>query len=223
MWYRNWLNRYFCLFLHDYMGKKFRLIVAMCAVVGLALAVGCSEDDVEVTSQRDDIVRFLTSTHVPRLVAEEDIETSLDAQPSFYQKLNIDLYRYIATYYDAGRDNRAMIDGGDEVSLTFTAYTFTGGMPRTENVYFSNDTAVISQLKQAGLNPEYWSAEPLVVKIDETNKIKGVSKSLIGCREGDKVEVYMTLEEAYEDKVVGIVPKKSAVAWFYTIDSVVKK
>ena len=30
-------------------------------------------------------------------------------------------------------------------------------------------------------------------------------------------------EEAYEDKVVGIVPKKSAVAWFYTIDSVVKK
>lgn len=92
-----------------------------------------------------------------------------------------------------------------------------------DNVYISNDTAVISQLKQAGLNTEYWSAEPLVVTLGESNIIKGVSQSLVGCRQGDQVEVYMTFEEAYEDKVVGIVPHKSAVAWFYTIDAVVKK
>jgi hypothetical protein len=30
----------------------------------------------------------------------------------------------------------------------------------------------------------------------------------------------MTLDAAYDNKVVGVVPKQSAVAWFYTIESV---
>lgn len=205
------------------MGTKLRLMMAVFAAMCLALAVGCSDDDEQITSQRSDIVRFLTSTHVPRLVAEEDKESSLEAEPPFYEKLNQDLYRYVANYYDSNRGSRTMVDKGDQVSLTYTAYIFKGGMPRVDNVYISNDTAVISQLKQAGLNAEYWSAEPLVVTLGESNIIKGVSQSLVGCRQGDQVEVYMTFEEAYEDKVVGIVPHKSAVAWFYTIDAVVKK
>lgn len=205
------------------MGTKLRLMMAVFAAMCLALAVGCSDDDEQITSQRSDIVRFLTSTHVPRLVAEEDKESSLEAEPPFYEKLNQDLYRYVANYYDSNRSSRTMVDKGDQVSLTYTAYIFRGGMPRVDNVYISNDTAVISQLKQAGLNAEYWFAEPLVVTLGESNIIKGVSQSLVGCRQGDQVEVYMTFEEAYEDKVVGIVPHKSAVAWFYTIDAVVKK
>ena len=205
------------------MGTKLRLMMAVFAAMCLALAVGCSDDDEQITSQRSHIVRFLTSTHVPRLVAEEDKESSLEAEPPFYEKLNQDLYRYVANYYDSNRSSRTMVDKGDQGSLTYTAYIFRGGMPRVDNVYISNDTAVISQLKQAGLNAEYWSAEPLVVTLGESNIIKGVSQSLVGCRQGDQVEVYMTFEEAYEDKVVGIVPHKSAVAWFYTIDAVVKK
>lgn len=205
------------------MGTKLRLMMAVFAAMCLALAVGCSDEDEQISSQRSDIVRFLTSTHVPRLVAEEDKESSLEAEPPFYEKLNQDLYRYVANYYDSNRSSRTMVDKGDQVSLTYTAYIFRGGMPRVDNVYISNDTAVISQLKQAGLNTEYWSAEPLVVTLGESNIIKGVSQSLVGCRQGDQVEVYMTFEEAYEDKVVGIVPHKSAVAWFYTIDAVVKK
>ncbi|MBE6221462.1 MAG: hypothetical protein E7127_07525 [Rikenellaceae bacterium] len=205
------------------MGTKLRLMMAVFAAMCLALAVGCSDEDEQISSQRSEIVRFLTSTHVPRLVAEEDKESSLEAEPPFYEKLNQDLYRYVANYYDSNRSSRTMVDKGDQVSLTYTAYIFRGGMPRVDNVYISNDTAVISQLKQAGLNTEYWSAEPLVVTLGESNIIKGVSQSLVGCRQGDQVEVYMTFEEAYEDKVVGIVPHKSAVAWFYTIDAVVKK
>lgn len=205
------------------MGTKLRLMMAVFAAMCLALAVGCSDEDEQISSQRSEIVRFLTSTHVPRLVAEEDKESSLEAEPPFYEKLNQDLYRYVANYYDSNRSSRTMVDKGDQVSLTYTAYIFRGGMPRVDNVYISNDTAVISQLKQAGLNAEYWSAEPLVVTLGESNIIKGVSQSLVGCRQGDQVEVYMTFEEAYEDKVVGIVPHKSAVAWFYTIDAVVKK
>lgn len=205
------------------MDMKLRLIIAAFAVVGMAFLVGCGDDDETVTNQRNDIVQFLTSSHVPRLIDKEDLDSSLEENPNFYEALNLDLYRYVSTYYDADRDSRTMVDAGDVVSLTYTAYTFSGGMPSINSVYISNDTTVISQLKQAGLNPEYWSNEPLVVNLDETNIIKGVSRSLIGCRQGDKVEVYMTLEEAYKDEVVGMVPHKSAVAWFYTIDSVTKR
>ena len=196
--------------------------MAIFALVGLALAVGCSDDDTELTSQRSDIVRFLTSTHVPRLIAQEDVMNSLEVNPEFYEKLNLDLYRYVADYYNEEREERPLVEPGDEVSLTFTAYTFTGGMPTKANAYYSNDSTILAQLKESGLNAEYWSEEPLVINLGSTNIINGVAESLIGCREGDSVEVYMTYEEAYKNKVVGIVPHRSAVAWFYTIDSVVK-
>ena len=196
--------------------------MAIFALVGLALAVGCSNDDSEVTSQRNDIVRFLTSSHVPRLIAQEDVMNSLEVNPEFYEKLNLDLYRYVADYYNEERESRKLVERGDEVSLTFTAYTFTGGMPRAANAYYSNDSTVLAELRGLGLNAEYWSEEPLVINLGSTNIINGVAESLIGCREGDSVEVYMTYEEAYKNKVVGIVPHRSAVAWYYTIDSVVK-
>ena len=196
--------------------------MAIFALVGLALAVGCSDDDTELTSQRTDIVRFLTSSHVPRLIAEEDVMNSLEVNPEFYETLNRDLYRYVADYYNEEREERPLVERGDEVSLTFTAYTFTGGMPTKANAYYSNDSTILAQLKESGLNAEYWSEEPLVINLGSTNIINGVAESLIGCRQGDSVEVYMTYEEAYKNKVVGIVPHRSAVAWFYTIDSVVK-
>ena len=196
--------------------------MAIFALMGLTLAVGCSDDDTELTSQRDDIVRFLTSTHVPRLIAQEDVANSLEVNPEFYEKLNLDLYRYVADYYNEERESRTLVEPGDEVSLTFTAYTFTGGMPRAATAYYTNDSTVLAELRELGLNTEYWSAEPLVINLGSTSIINGVKESLIGCREGDSVEVYMTYEEAYKNKVVGIVPHHSAVAWYYTIDSVVK-
>lgn len=147
---------------------------------------------------------------------------SLEVNPEFYETLNRDLYRYVADYYNEEREERPLVERGDEVSLTFTAYTFTGGMPTKANAYYSNDSTILAQLKESGLNAEYWSEEPLVINLGSTNIINGVAESLIGCRQGDSVEVYMTYEEAYKNKVVGIVPHRSAVAWFYTIDSVVK-
>ena len=197
-------------------------MLAAMAALALTLVVGCSDDDEQISSQRNDIVRFLTTSHDPRLIAEEDVLNSLEVNPEFYETLNFDLYRYITNYYGEERQGKAVVDRGDEVTLTFTAYVFTGGVPRTSNIYYTNDTTQISQLKAAGLNPEYWSDEPLVVNLGATSIIKGVAESLIGCREGDSVEVYMTFEEAYKDKVVGVIPHKSAVAWYYTIDSVIK-
>lgn len=189
-------------------------------MLSLIFVVGCGDDVDLGDEQRSTIERYLTSSHMPRLIDLEDIDSSLDENPAFYERFDNSVYRYIATYYDQGRASKPEIKQGDEVTLTYTAYVFTGTTPTLSSVYLSNDPTVISGLKAAGLNADYWDAEPLKIKIGQTNIIKGVSTSLIGCREGDKVEVYMTFDAAYDDNVVGIVPKESAVAWYYTIDRV---
>lgn len=194
------------------------VLVAACVVP----LVSCADDEDTTDSQRNNIVRYLTSTHVPRLISAEEAETSLEVDPPFYEVMERNVYRYIFNYYDAGRDERPQAERGDEVELTYTAYVFTGGVPRTESVYASNDAETIAALAEAGLNPEYWSSEPLRVKLGATDIIKGVALSLEGCRQGDEVEAYMTFDMAYDDDVVGVVPKESAVVWIYTVNKVSK-
>ena len=63
------------------MSMKLRLMMAAVAAIALTLVVGCSDDDEQITSQRDDIVRFLTTSHDPRLIAEADVANSLEVNP----------------------------------------------------------------------------------------------------------------------------------------------
>ena len=199
---------------------KMKWIIGLSAIVCLLFAVGCGKNVDVADKQRTTIERFLTSSHVPRLINIVDIGSSLEMNPAFYERMDYSVYRYIATYYDKDRSDKPAIKEGDEVTLTYTAYVFTGSTPNISSVYMTNDPTVIQSLKANGLNTEYWKAEPLTIKIGQTDIIKGVATSLIGCREGDKVEAYMTLDAAYGDDVVGVVPLESAVAWFYTIESV---
>lgn len=201
---------------------KWRAIYMVLAAISFLFATGCSDEEVDVAeNQRNSIVSYLTSSHDPRLINISDVPNALVQNPPFYERLEYNTFRYIASYYDEGRSGKRALQAGDEVSLTYVAFRFTGGAPSLAGVYDTNDASVQAQLREAGLNTEYWPVEPLKVKIGETNILKGVELSLIGCREGDVVEVYMTIDAAYGDKVVGVVPEETAVAWYYTIDSVV--
>ncbi len=184
--------------------------------------VGCNNDQTKVEQQRTSIERYLTSSHSPRLIPKEEVANSIEYNPPFYERLAPDVYRYIATYYAADRDLQAEVEMGDVVELKFTAYEFSGSRPSDSNIYYTNDAEVLAEMEAEGLDTRYWSAEPLVVKLGETNIIKGVEQSLLGCREADQVEVYMTYEAAYDKQAVGLVVKGTAVAWYYTINKVTK-
>lgn len=162
------------------------------AVAACAMFTACKDNEDALTSQRQRIVSYLTSSHVPQLIAEEDVENSLEPNPPFYELIDQQVYRYISTYYDAGRESRAVVGMGDEVELTYTAYIFTGSVPRTTSVYMTNDATVLAALVEEGLNAEYWSTDPMTVNLGTTSIIKGLELSLLGCREGDSVEAYMT-------------------------------
>ena len=205
------------------MRMKPSLIIVLIVTFAAMFMVGCGDDDKILESQRTSIERYLTSSHNPRLIPQSEVENSITYNPPFYQKFGLDIYRYISTYYNQGRDKLPEVTKGDEVELIYTAYDFKGSAPSVSNIYATNDVAKIDELVKAGLNAEYWSEEPVKIKIGNTEIIKGVEVSLLGCREGDVVEVYMTQKAAYDNKGVGIVVKDSPVMWTYTITRVLKK
>lgn len=189
------------------------------AVVALCFVVGCNDEDTVVTNQRNAIEKFLTGSHIPKLQSRKDAE--LSGHPDYYDVWGLNTYRYISTP-EADREGKTVVERGDELSLTFVAYIFTGSALRDEAIYYTNEPLKIEYLVEQGLNDTYWTEEPLVIKLGHTEILKGLERALVDCREGDRVEVYMIMDTAYENHAMGIVPKDSSVAWVLTINSVVK-
>ena len=206
------------------MKRYFNIFIAAVAVA--MMLCGCTKDENKLNTQQTSTVRFLVSTHKPRLMSEEAARESLDNNPLYYTVYNNETYRYIATMYDEGRDSWTEIDEGDKVSIYFTAYVFTySSITSSTMPYWSNRAEVIEALGRTGggLNPEYWSIEPLVLRAGSSDVLRGVSQSLVGCREGDEVEVYMTYPAAYGKGSVGTIPDSTPVAWLFTIVNVAKR
>lgn len=205
--------------------KVFRRIAYLGAVALIAMAiVSCSnENDTVLTSQQTSISRYLTTSHQPKLIPESEIANALDNEPQFYTNWELDIYRYIATYYDEDREDKAVVERGSEIAITYKAYIFSGSKPTMANLYATNDAATIAELEAQGLNTSYeWSDEPMVVTMGREEILPGLETALIGCVEGDSVEIYLTFDAAYGKHYVGMVPAKSAVVWYIDIVSVTK-
>ena len=143
-----------------------------------------------LTKQQQDIEKYLQSSHKPQLIDEVEVANSLEENPAFYTRWDMDLYRYIETYYDAERDTKPEVTRGTTFDIIYTAYIFTGSAPSLANMYATNDAKKIDELKNAGLTTEYeWSSEPYRVTLGGDKLMSGLNTALDGCREGDKVEI----------------------------------
>ena len=137
------------------------------------------------------------------------------------------VYRYITDIYNPDRVNWPEVTPASTVKITFRAYVFTyanivttGSENNWTVPYYTNDAALKSFLEGRGLNTEWWKFEPLTVDMRHPDIIKGLADALLGCREGDAVEVYMTYNMAYGDDYFGLIPNESPIAWFFTVDAV---
>lgn len=219
------------------MGRIGRYIAAL----ALAAAVSCSDEEDILPRQQERIVSFLTGSHVPRLLSEQDAAQSLDNDPPYYSTFGGTTYRYIADVYDPERLSRPEVTAGSSVEVTFSLYDFSSfAAPKQNECIFSNDTTVINRLVEGGLNPRYWVecdlyGEPIrdefgqFVPVSKTLRIgagellAGLQAGLVGCREQDEVELYMTYNQAYGEKlIVGLMTKQCPVAFFCRIDKVTK-
>lgn len=207
------------------------------AVAAALLTVACKKDDTVLTSQQTAITRYLTGSHSPRLVSQEQAATDPDGDKEYYTTHGETAYRYISTMSAEGRlpsDDGTVagwteVQWGDRVHITFDAYIFSGSAPSISSLYWSNNPDTINALSSIDrFDARFWTDAdgnplPLVITLGRTEVIKGLEIALAGCREGDKVEVYMTYNMAYGKKVeVGVVPVESAVVWLFKIDKVEK-
>lgn len=198
--------------------------VAILALVSL-LFVGCKQEDEILTKQQDSTVRYLESSHNPRLISEKAAAESLEAQPAYYTNYGNLAWRYIATMYAEGRESWVEADRNDVVEISFDAYIFNYSNPSGTTPYWSNRQSTIDRFvaENEYFDPQYWVAEPYVIRLDSEDGMPGLRRALVGCREGDTVEIYMTYQTAYGKEIVGVVPKQSPVAWLLKVDKVTKK
>lgn len=194
--------------------KKFLTILIL-----LATLAGCKQEDT-LLSERDKIEKYLTSSR--RMVADTELGNVIEDNPAFYSVFGRYAYRHIVNYYEAGREDKPVVEWGDRLDIRFDAYTFTGSEPSTSAIYWSNDAETIQELGKKSGNTLDWSTEPLAITLGTTAILEGLERALQGCHEGDSVQIYMTSNLAYGKHLVGVVPKNSMVAWYIKIEKVTK-
>ena len=185
----------------------------------LPLLVSCEQEDT-ILSERDNIEKYLTSSR--RMVSESEVGDVIENNPAFYSLFGRYAYRHIVNYYDEGRDERPIVEMGDNIEIRFNAYTFTGSEPTLANLYWSNIHETIIDVGDKSNYTLDWSTEPLAIKLGSTEILEGLELALPGCREADSVQVYMSSNLAYGKKLIGVVPKNSMVAWYMKIEKVTK-
>ena len=191
---------------------------AILLALPLVLCVACSEEEEALPRQRERIVSYLTSTHVPTLVSESEVDA--ESQQAFYTTSGSTVYRYIANYYDPARPGRTEVTASSKVTITFRAYVFNfANITDSTFPFYSNDPLLRSAYEEMGLTSGAWSFEPLRIDM-RGDIIKGLRLALLGCRQGDEVEAYMTYNMAYDDTNFSTIPRESPLAWFFTVDAV---
>ncbi len=191
-------------------------------ILSLLLFVGCDQNAEDLTTeQQEDIVSFLTGSHSPTLIYEGDIADALDEDPEFYTTYGNTAYRYIEDYYNSDRLKRTEAVDGSTLEITFWCYDFSNfSTPTSSYLFYTNDPSYQSAFEEAGLNTQYWSFEPLTIVLGRGDILKGIEASLVGCREGDNVEIYLTYNMAYGSTWIGLSNLESPIAFFCTIDSI---
>ena len=192
---------------------------AILLALPLVLCGACSEEEETLPQQRERIVSYLTATHSPTLVDESEVDT--ESQQAFYTTLGNTVYRYIDNYYDPARPGRTEVTASSKVTITFRAYVFNfANITDSTFPFYSNDPLLKSAYEGMGLTSGAWSFEPLQIDMRSGNIIKGLRLALLGCRQGDEVEAYMTYNMAYGDTNFSTIARESPLAWFFTVDAV---
>lgn len=157
---------------------RFHILLAALLVV-----TGCGEDDKVLPEQQQQFESFLSGSHQPRLVTEQEAMSS-DEDLDFYSTFGRWSYRYIYHYYDSERQTRPEAEIGDEVDLVFWVYLFENrAITASTMPIYTNDRKWAEKLQEQGLDTKYWSFEPRPVRVGGGSFVEGVELSLPGCRE----------------------------------------
>lgn len=182
--------------------------------------LGCSEEEDTLSEQRERLVSYLERTHSPTLIPDTSVEEG--SQLPYYTASGNTVYRYVKNIYDPDRANRAEVGPNSTVTITFRTYVFQfSNITDSTFPFWSNDPLLENAYRELGLSVGEggWTFEPLRIEM-RGDILNGLRLALLGCREGDEVEAYMTYNMAYGDGNFSTIPREGPIAWFFTVDAV---
>ncbi len=201
--------------------RHFLLLKLTLLTVAAMTLYSCEADIEENEDDMDDIVSYLTKSHNPLLISSTDISTSDVIDPPFYTRYGDYAFLYIDDFYNAERESRTLVTGNSTISIYFRLYPFDGGnISDTELPSYTNDPTYIDLYEEEGLNLTYWDFTPLEINLSSSDIFETIHTALIGCREGDNIEIYMTRNMGYGNDVIGTIDQWSSLAFFCSIESV---
>lgn len=193
------------------MRNKYYITFALCV---LALITGCNKLEDYVTTQEANFKKYLSSQKAYDR-EDYDHENNSVTNVKFYDQID-GVFRYIV---NENREERPAEDSaivkGDSIWVHYDAYIFEG--TRRGRVFDTNRASTIKS-NLPNLNTEYWSTDPLQLKVGDGQMLPGIEKALEGCRPGDEVQMLLTTDKAYGKRPLGIVPQHSAVMFVLYIE-----
>lgn len=184
---------------------------SLCAAAVLTLAA-CSSAQDAVDTARTAITRYLTGQGIyERNFVPDDSETTT---VSGYYDIVGGAFRFIENEDREGRNTQPEIVEGSLVEFWFDARIFSSNFANSATFY----TNIESQIKAlAGtnyeFNTEFWPMVPLRIRIGEGTILKSLENALLSCRQGDKMQIYLTSDIGFGDRKVGIVPGGSTLVY----------
>jgi hypothetical protein len=131
------------------------------------------------------------------------------------------VFRYIVTQDSDGRESWPVVRTGDEISIRFDARIFRGSSFNQFPLFYSNNATTIEIYRGSNdqFDPVEWPTTPFIAKIGAGQLMPAIDNALIGCRVGDKVQLFITPDLAYGGKQNYSVPANSTLAFEITIET----
>jgi len=181
---------------------------------------GCGKKSTIIAPQQTAIVNYLNGLRMP------------DGTPRPWAQQG-GAYQLITNIDRAGRDTLPAAEGGDEISFHFaltlnTRPVITSSIAdnvTAANLIYTNIADLITKLiaSNPAFDPQYWSTEPENVRLGSSPLVGGLADGLAGCRTGDMAYIFLTSDQAFGTKGLGVVPRNTPVAYYIVMDTVIKQ
>ena len=178
-----------------------RLVPILAAV--LALAAACTKQSLQATYDKQ-------TTYIENFIAAQmkaDSEATLVRNGGAYR----------LTLQDHGDPNADSLALGGQVSLYYGCFVLTGASLSTGNLVATNLEELATQAKWTVTDKERFQLVTLTV---DDKLVEGLKDGLQGVQPGDQGYILFTGKYGFEAAEKGTIPARSALAYYFWIDSI---
>jgi hypothetical protein len=199
------------------MVMKRGIVVGILAVVGFVSSCGRMDDIVDEAQ-----TKIRSYLHGQKIYDPTNYPDPMPTDEKGRYDIVGGAFRYIVTQDSDGRDGWAEVKNGDEIALWFDARIFSGSSFDRFPLFYSNNATTIEIYRGSNdqFDPVEWPTTPFIAKLGDGQLMPAVENALVGCRVGDKVQLFIPPDIGYGNRQNYSVPANATLAFEITIQSI---